>query len=380
MDKLTIILPTEASFEESEKRGLLSIWKSRFHIYSKYFTEVEVYSFDFKDFSSYFSHNVKCHVIPLLNIRIAYLKHFFYNLYLLYKARKMSNPIRAISTTYFILPVIRVLFKKHIILSFQYAYAETSKRDFGIFRGFLGDILERLSIAGSQTIIATTEELRRYLLRKYGRHAIVIPNFVDTDVFSASSEKNDYILYAGRLIRSKGLNYLLTAFQAINKRFPDFKLKIAGGTEMEVELYREKVKELGLKEIEFLGSVEHDEIAKVMKRALAIVLPTVTREGLPKVLLEAMACGTVCIATDVPGSRDLITDGVNGLLVPPKDSDSLAEAIMSVISDKEMREKLTRNGFETSRKYSIQKVLKDEVEIIMNIHQRNTDHLKYLYN
>lgn len=372
MDKLTVILPTEASFEESEERGTLPIWERRFLEYSKYFSEIEVYSFDSKDYTSYFSYNVKCRSLPtILSIKIAYLKHFLYNIYLLYKARGMSDPLRVISTTYFILPLVRIFFKKHIILSFHYAYAETSKRDFGRFRGLLGSILEQLSVAGSKTIIATTEELREYLLRKYNRAAIVIPNFVDTDVFSPSSEKNNYILYAGRLIQSKGVNYLLEAFLEINKHFPDFKLKIAGGNEIEVKSYKEEVKDLGIKGVEFLGSVEHDEIARLMKSAMAVVLPTVTREGQPKVLLEAMACGTVCIATDVPGSRDLITDDVDGLLVPPEDPDSLAKAIMSVISNEELRERLIRNGLKTSRRFSIHKVIKDEVEVIMNAHQRN---------
>ena len=372
MDKLTLILPTEASFEESEKKGILSIWKGRFIEYSKYFSEIEVYSFDSKDYSSYFSYKVKCHFLPtILNIRIAYLKHFLYNIYLLYKARGMSDPFRVISTTYFILPLVRIFFKKHIILSFHYAYAETSKKDFGRFRGFLGSILERLSVAGAKTIIATTEELREYLIKKYNRDAIVVPNFVDTDVFSPSSEKNNYILYAGRLIQSKGVDYLLRAFLKINESFPDFKLKIAGGNEIEVGLYREEVKDLGIKGVEFLGSVEHDEIAKLMKRAMAVVLPTITREGLPKVLLEAMTCGTVCIATDVSGSRDLLTEGVDGLLVPPEDPDGLAKAIMSVISNEELRERLIRNGLETSRRFSIHKVIKDEVEVIINAHYRN---------
>lgn len=367
MDKLTIILPTEASFEESERRGLLSIWKSRFLEYSKYFKEVEVYSFDSNDYSSYF--NTRCHPLPrALNIKVPYLRHFLYNIYLLCRARKMSTPTRVISTTYFILPLVKTLFKKHIILSFHYAYAETSKRDFGRLRGVLGSILERLSIAGSNTIIATTEELSEYLLRKYNRDAIVIPNFVDTEVFSPSSEKDNYILYAGRLIQSKGVNYLLGAFLEVNKRFPEFKLKIAGGGGTEIELYREHVRELGAKGVEFPGCVEHNEIAGLMKGAMAVILPTTTREGQPKVLLEAMSCGTACIATDVPGNRELITNRVNGLLVPPEDSHGLAKAIMTIISNKDLREKVIENGLKTSQRFSIHRVIEDEVEVIMNAH------------
>jgi glycosyltransferase involved in cell wall biosynthesis len=75
-----------------------------------------------------------------------------------------------------------------------------------------------------------------------------------------------------------------------------------------------------------------DDMPAVFAQATLVVLPSY-REGLPKVLLEAAACGKPLIATDVPGCREVVRQGVNGLLVPPKDSQALSDAIASLLED-----------------------------------------------
>lgn len=89
----------------------------------------------------------------------------------------------------------------------------------------------------------------------------------------------------------------------------------------------------------FLGNV--DNVPEFLAQVDIVALPTVGRgEGCPVALLEAMACGKACVATDVPGSRDIIEDGVSGLLVEPENAIALAEAIQRLISDPEYRDRI----------------------------------------
>ena len=82
---------------------------------------------------------------------------------------------------------------------------------------------------------------------------------------------------------------------------------------------------------------------KVLAHSSIVCLPSY-REGLPKVLLEAASCGRAIIATDVPGCREIVDDGENGLLVPLKDSIALASAIKELINDSEKRKRMGING------------------------------------
>ena len=102
---------------------------------------------------------------------------------------------------------------------------------------------------------------------------------------------------------------------------------------------------------------EHrDEMSQTLASATIVVLPSY-REGLPKVLLEAAACGKPLIATDVPGCRDIVTHGVNGLLVPARDSSALAAAIDSLLGDSSLRAAMGVAGREAvTRMFSVEKV------------------------
>jgi glycosyltransferase involved in cell wall biosynthesis len=88
---------------------------------------------------------------------------------------------------------------------------------------------------------------------------------------------------------------------------------------------------------------EKTDMHKVLAQGSIICLPSY-REGLPKVLLEAASCGRVIIATDVPGCREIVHDGKNGILVPLKDSNSLVGAIKELINNPEKRKIMGKNG------------------------------------
>lgn len=359
MKKLTIILPTEAKLEEAERVGLLSRWKFYFSEMSKHF-EVEVYSCDTKNYSQVLG--VKHINLPISLDFLPYGNQIFYNFYLLIMSFKMSKILRVISVSYFILPLLR-LFGRIIILSYNYDYKTTTKKDFGGIKGLTAGIRECLSIKSADKVICTTEELYRKVKEVYKKDSIIIPNFVDTSKFKPLGKEN-YILYAGRIYWHKGIDYLIEAFALVEKQF-DIKLKLAGLGDL--DLYKEKAKKLGIKNIEFLGSVDNDKMPEIMGKAKIFVLPTVTREGHPKALIEAMACGCACIATDVPGNKELIKNGENGLLVRPKDSNSLKEAIIRIIKDENLRSNLSEKARKMASKFSIENTLYKEIKLLKNL-------------
>lgn len=358
MKKLTVILPTEAKLEESENIGLLSRWKFYFLELSKHFN-IELYSCDIKNYTSILG--VKHYPLPFSLNFLPYGNQIFYNFWLLLNSNRMTKTLRIIGASFFILPLMKI-FNKKIILSYHYDYETTTRRDFGGIKGFTAGLREYLSIKSADVLIATTEELQKKIKYVYQKDSIIIPNLVDTTKFKPL-EKENYILYAGRILWHKGIDYLLEAFMEVEKQF-DIKLKIAGLGD--IDSYKKKAENLKIKNIEFLGGIDNDDMPKLMGKAKIFVLPTVTREGHPKALIEAMACGCACIATDVPGNREVIKNGVNGILIQSKDTNSLKNAILKILNDDEFRTYLSNNAAKTAQKFSLENTLYREIELIKN--------------
>jgi glycosyltransferase involved in cell wall biosynthesis len=168
----------------------------------------------------------------------------------------------------------------------------------------------------------------------------VIPGSgVDTDEMRALPEPSAPVTmaYVGRLLDDKGLRTLVAAHALLASRGENIRLLIAGETDpanpasippSEIETWRRQPT------IEVLGHVP--DIAAVWADAHIAVLPS-RREGLPKSLLEAAACGRPIVATDVQGCREIAREGINALLVPVDDAPALAEAVRRLAHDAELR-------------------------------------------
>lgn len=139
-----------------------------------------------------------------------------------------------------------------------------------------------------------------------------------------------HLVAAGRICRQKGFDLLINAMPAILQRFPQAQLMILGEGPLEAEL-REQARNLGLQErVLFLGFQANPWL--YLKHADAFILPS-RYEGLPNVLLEALALGTRVVVSDCPGGIREIRDSVGNMaVVPPEDPSALAEAIISVCS------------------------------------------------
>lgn len=161
------------------------------------------------------------------------------------------------------------------------------------------------------------------------------------------------ILSIGRNTEKKGHVYLLEACRLLAAKEIDFDCTIVAGPSAQAEWVESGLLEsMGISErIEVLGDRNEAQILELYRTSDIFALACVVAEngdqdGMPNVLLEAMACGVPVVTTPVAGIPELVEDGKNGYLVPQRDSESLAEAIEKML-DPELRQRLGRSGRET---------------------------------
>ena len=161
-------------------------------------------------------------------------------------------------------------------------------------------------------------------------------------------------LMVSRIIKEKGVLEYCSAAKSVKEKYPDSRFILLGGFDQSIgALSREDIAEFvdgGY--VELPGEVK--DPVDYYKQCSVYVLPSYYREGLPRTILEAMACGRPVITTDWPGCREPIDDGKNGILVPIKDSKALAEAMLTLIEDKELMKRLSDSAYKTCKeKYDV---------------------------
>lgn len=190
-----------------------------------------------------------------------------------------------------------------------------------------------------------------------GRYRI-IPSGVDTAPFTEAlpmprfMDHKRNILFLGRLEKRKGLPFLLEAFAEVKRQAPDTRLLIAGqdgGLRSVCERY---VQTEELEDVVFLGRVPEEEKVRYFRTADIFCAPNTGAESLGIVLLEAMAAGAPIVASYIEGFADVLKHGKEGLLVPPRDSNALAGALLKLLASDTMREELGRNGARAAQKYA----------------------------
>ena len=196
-----------------------------------------------------------------------------------------------------------------------------------------------------------------------------IPIGVDADRFNPSIDTTaiksrhnllgkKVILFVGALDKAhyfKGLEYLLDSFAGLD--IDGAILLIIGDGDLK-DYYQDLSQKMGvLDRVIFLGKVQNEELPKYYATADLLVLPSIKIESFGLVLLEAMACGKPVIASDLPGVRTVVDDGVNGFLVRPRDCDDLATKMRLLLENNEMRVTFGRAGRrKVEEKYSWEKI------------------------
>ena len=184
----------------------------------------------------------------------------------------------------------------------------------------------------------------------------VIPNAVDETIFNPNVDgsritdryglqRTRNVLFVGRLVPYKGVEYLLSAIEILRHEFVDIRLIIVGDGELKEKLTHQ-ADGLGIREnVTFVGHVPNSELPPFYASSDLTVLPSVSRlEAFGIALLEAMACGKPVIASSIPGVRDVVEDDVTGCLIPPRDAISLAGAISKIIRNKRLAERMGREA------------------------------------
>ncbi|MEX2373364.1 MAG: glycosyltransferase family 4 protein [Dehalococcoidia bacterium] len=156
------------------------------------------------------------------------------------------------------------------------------------------------------------------------------------------------ILYVGRAEKRKGLGVLIRAFSVVNARHPDTRLIIVGPDSRSRRRFERSVRNAGLRGITFVSGgpdgVTYDELPRYHRSADIFCSPATGHESQGYVLLEAMAAGIPVVASNIDGYASVITHDVDGLLVRPKDSMALADALTALVRNPRRRATLASAG------------------------------------
>lgn len=164
---------------------------------------------------------------------------------------------------------------------------------------------------------------------------------IDPAKFTPTKQEGEgtNLLYIGRLAAVKGLPVLFEAVARVRESVPDVMLRLAGDGP-DRDALGAQAESLGIREnVEFLGYQNQEQIAGLLRDSHAFVMSSFA-EGVPVVLMEAMAAGVPVIATHIAGIPELIEDGVSGFLTPPGDSAMLARKIVDLLQDGSLRQRL----------------------------------------
>jgi glycosyltransferase involved in cell wall biosynthesis len=232
----------------------------------------------------------------------------------------------------------------------------------GLFYSYF--IAQRPLLSFSDKIITVshqvTEDLRKWYGQKIVKKCITVFNGIDTSLFKPDNEQrstirqkykisdNDILLLTvGRITYEKGHHLAIEALRQLKNQDLNVRLMIVGEGEGR-RILEENVRMDGLEqEVIFTGQVDNTETVQYYNSADIFLMPTLTVEGLPFVLLEAMACAKPVIASDIGGNAEVINDGENGILIKPGQPQLIADHIRMLIADRPYATRLGEGGLAT---------------------------------
>lgn len=223
--------------------------------------------------------------------------------------------------------------------------------------------LYRVALAHNQRVFFQNPDdrelfARLQVLRDLDQGVLVNGSGVDLAKFAPEPlpDGPSFLLIA-RLIAEKGIREYVEAARIVKAEYPEARFRLVGGFETGAHHISESEVKQWVDEgtIQYLGTL--DDVRPAIKDCSVFVLPTYYREGQPRTILESMAMGRPIITTDNPGSRETVQDGVNGFLIPPRDVQSLAEAMVSFIENPDIAATMAAASRKfAEEKYDVHKV------------------------
>lgn len=207
-----------------------------------------------------------------------------------------------------------------------------------------------LSAKRVRAVFQNNDDLRAFLdagLVPAASAALIRGSGVNLEEFVPAPEPDGQpvVVLASRMLEQKGVREFVTAAERLRRLGVVARFALVGAPDPDNP---SSIPERHLRQWHESGAVEwwgrRDDMPEVFRSASIVCLPTYYGEGVPKVLIEAAACGRPIVTTDWPGCREIVTDGENGLLVPVRDVDALAAALRSLLEDAERRKSMGARG------------------------------------
>ena len=236
------------------------------------------------------------------------------------------------------------------ILSIHGVYSKNIAQLYGKTTANISKKYEKMALNLVDAITVNSKEGYNYYT-EMGFNVVQIPNAIDLNLIPKKSTKQfeNQIIFAGRLSKEKGIEILLEAATQL----PDnYNLLIAGSGPLE-----EKVRNLADKKtnVHYLGYQSKQNLLSLIQGSDLLIQPSL-EEGISSTLLEAMACGTCILASNIEGISELVENNKSGLLVEPNNSDELLNKILDLLPKKEKRLRMANEGLEIVKKYDWKRV------------------------
>jgi len=227
----------------------------------------------------------------------------------------------------------------------------------------------------AKRVIVLSNVIARHMLEDFAvphERIKLVPRSVDLERFKyldpQAKRKEDFnVGIVGRITPLKGHLHFIKALARVSRSVPHLKIWIVGDAPASKEAYKEEVqvlvRRLGLWHCtEFLGAQR--DVPGILAYLDLVVLATTTHEAFGRVVVEAMAAGVPVVATKVGGVVDIIEDGKNGVLVPPADPKSMADAIMRIFNDPQLARAMAENAYvQVKEKYNVELMVKNTLDV-----------------
>ncbi len=242
----------------------------------------------------------------------------------------------------------------------------------GYLIGAIYKHIEKYTLKRINKIISVDEETKRYYIRQYpwiSDKITVIPVGVDTCLFrqiDKSTIRKKYLLniedriiiYIGRMENEKNINLLLKAFKQVKEKIKNCKLILVGNGRKEKEL-KNFSKELGLKDVTFMETMNHLKIPEILNCADVFALCSIY-EGMPTVVIESLACGVPVVSTKVGDVHKVVKDGVTGYIVNLRNEEEICDKLIRILQNCDL---LRLNCIRIADEYSWEKVANRIIEV-----------------